>query len=39
MDYIIDIILDKLNIKDKVRVRHNIKKYNFIIIFGFSLFL
>ena len=39
MDYIIDIILDKLNIKDKVRVRHNIKKYNFIIIFGFSFSL
>lgn len=39
MYYIIDIILDKLNIKDKVRVRHNIKKYNFIIIFGFSFSL
>ena len=39
MDYLIDIILNKLNIKDKERARHNIKKYNFIIIFGFSFSL
>ena len=39
MDYIIDIILDKFNVKNKGKVRYNIKKYNFIIIFGFTFSL
>ncbi len=36
---LIDTILDKLNVKNKERVKSNFKKYNFIIIFGFSFSL